>query len=179
MTLKVLGYLGLACYRSGRFEEADPLLSESMNKREEEHGPMDEDTLESMNTLATNMFRLNVPEKQKQALQQLGTVLTRREMILGESDVITITSYSKLACSLDFLGEYAEAERLYRHGLALGEMFINNHNMLTLTSMSNLGTSLFHQEKYEEAAVLDKTTLALRVSILCNDRLDTILSRGF
>ncbi|KAH9428645.1 hypothetical protein MCOR02_011191 [Pyricularia oryzae] len=76
----------------------------------------------------------------------------------------------------DLLGQYEEAEQMYRETLALREKVLGPENPSTLASINNLALVLKNQGKYEEAEQMHRKTLELSKKVLGPENPETLNS---
>ncbi len=81
-----------------------------------------------------------------------------------------------LATAVFTLGNYREAEKLFRQTLALQTEILGGQHDDTLFSIYNLANAISNQGNYEEAEQLYRQTLALRTEILGGQHPDTLTS---
>ncbi|KND91708.1 Kinesin light chain 1 [Tolypocladium ophioglossoides CBS 100239] len=91
----------------------------------------------------------------------------------AEDEEARLNLLSKAANSLDMLGQYQEAEQIFRQELKLSESVLGKEHPDTLTSMNNLADS---QGKYDEAEQMNRQTLRLMETMLGKDHPDTLTS---
>ncbi len=110
--------LKLSCYLR---DQGDLALSEdraslSVEIRRRLFGPDEsEQILESMESLAMTIELL---DRREEADNMHRKILEARERLLGPNDRRTLNSLGLVGCGLRLLGEFAEAEKLYRRELA-------------------------------------------------------------
>ncbi|QBZ58570.1 hypothetical protein PoMZ_03525 [Pyricularia oryzae] len=76
----------------------------------------------------------------------------------------------------DLLGQYEEAEQMYRETLALREKVLGPENPSTFASINNLALVLKNQGKYEEAEQMHRKTLELSKKVLGPENPETFNS---
>jgi serine/threonine protein kinase len=157
----------------GLYPRAQTLQQQSMEIRQRVLGPEHPDTLQSMHSLAIDLYA----EGHKAEAEKLDReTLDIRRRVLGPEDPDTLRSMSALALDLEAEGHYAEAEKMYREILELRRRVLGPEHPDTLNSMNGLAIDLDHEGHYAEAEKLDRETLDIRRRVLGPEHPDTLNS---
>jgi tetratricopeptide (TPR) repeat protein len=160
-------------YEKGSYPLAQAVATKAMKARERVLGLDNNQTLISVNILASV---LNAQGKYEDSEKLGRRALEGREKLLGIHHPDTLSSVSNLASALYSQGKYEEAEKLDRRVLEVREKELGIHHPDTLISVSNLASVLSSQGKYEEAKKLYQRALEGQEKELGIHHLDTLRS---
>lgn len=146
--------VGLIALREGRFEDALPLLRESI-----EHHRAAPSTQEEREGMATAMGSLagvhrrlgQYPEAE--ALMREALQILRDVAGTDENSAVTTAIYN-LAAVLEGQGKYSEAEPMFRRTFELEKKIFGGHTPWVAVTTSRLGRTLTAMARYEEAEAL-------------------------
>ena len=161
--------LGLAYQRLGFHGKAAGQIRAALDARRQALGETHEDTIDSMNNLATALFSEGNHEEAEPLCRQ---IVASTRHTFGDEDPKTLTAMNNLGMTLYSLGNLAEAERNLRQTLAGRRRVFGGDHRKTVTTAHNLGKVLFDQGKPEEAATLFRETLDVKRRELGDDHLD-------
>jgi tetratricopeptide (TPR) repeat protein len=113
--------LGLAQYRSGRFEEAFPGLEQARELYEKAFGAEDEETGRLLVELGV-MYRAQAQHSQAQ--KHFRRAMHIQEHLYGAESQETLAALHQLAGSLEECGDIAEAAAMYERSLHLRELVV-------------------------------------------------------
>ena len=155
----LLDTVGRAYQRLGLYDQAAPLLEESLAL----HLRTDEgDSAE----LADALNRLAIMRSQQglydQAEPLFRKTLEVRQRLYGPRHALVAASLNNLALLLHDRGEYQQAEPLYRQATALDASLLGEDHLSTLGDKANLALLLNDLGKYDEAKDLLHQVLAGR-----------------
>ena len=157
----------------GLYPRAQPLLQQSLEIRQRVLGPERPETLESMNSLANNLWREgHYPEAEKLHRETLDI----RRRVLGREDPDTLNSMNNLAIDLADEGHYAESEKLNRETLEISRRVFGPEHQETLQLMNNLAIVLGREGRYAETEKLDREELDIERRVLGPEQPDTLSS---
>lgn len=151
-------HLGVAYQRLGRHGDASKLLESALSLRSETLGEENEETVESMNALASTLFAGN---RQADAVPILRRLTRISKQVFGDDHPKTLTAANNLAFALYGMGELEEPEALFRETLDARRRVLGADHMKTAISMSNLGKVLFDRKKAREAEPLFRGALEI------------------
>ncbi|MCJ1449249.1 MAG: hypothetical protein MMC23_009769, partial [Stictis urceolatum] len=169
----LLGRVGSCQSTLGQYLMAEPTYRRALRLDIELLGERHPDTLNSMDNLASVLFRQGKYEEAEAMHRQ---TLESTKGILGERHPNTLSSMNNLASVLDRQGKYEEAEAMHRQTLESRKEILGERHPDTLTSMDNLAWVLFRQGKYEEAEAMHRQTLESRKEILGERHPNTLSS---
>ena len=146
-------------YRSlGLYEEAAPLLEESLDLRSGTQGENSLEVSESLNNLAQLYhFQGKYDEAEPHFLRSLAIV----ERVKGPEDPEVSTTLANLAALYNDQGRYDESEPLLQRSLAIAEEAEDAEGLDVATSLNNLAQLYYAQGRYDEAEPLYERSLAL------------------
>lgn len=180
----------------GKYEEAERLYEECLQKRRVIQGPNHQETLIAINDLA-NLYdtRKNYQGAERLYKEYLEKLVVLHDAssssnsdnsngnIIGNSsssgDLKSIVSQmvlcmNNLAVCYENQGKYLEAEQLYESCLEKGESHLSNMHPNVLSAMNNLGVLYCHAGRLLEAKHLLTTTLNSRKLLFGEDHPDTL-----
>ncbi|KAI2827285.1 hypothetical protein CBS133816_6557 [Aspergillus niger] len=134
--------------QQGKYQEAEAMHQQALQKREKILGPEHPDTLTSISQLGSVLAQQGKYTEAEIIQQQ---ALQGREKALGPEHPDTLISISQLGSVLAQQGKYTEAEVMYQQDLKVSEKILGPEHPDTLTSISNLGSILAQLGKYTEA----------------------------
>jgi tetratricopeptide (TPR) repeat protein len=123
-TLSSLNNLAALYRAEGRYDEAEPLYREALERRRAVLGPIHPDTLTSLNNLA---FLYEDRGRSREAELLYREALLARRKILGPQHHDTLVSLNNLAAFYFGQRRYSEAEPLYREALQSSEVLGLGH----------------------------------------------------
>jgi len=131
---ETLNNLAELYYAMGRYGEAEPLFTRSLEIWEQQLGADHPDTAASLNNLA-GLYELMGRYGEAEPLHQRSLAI--REQQLGADHPDTATSLNNLAALYYAMGRYAEAEPLYLRTLAILMQGLGENNPNTQTAWNN------------------------------------------
>ncbi len=155
-SLVVLHNYASALSAMSRFDEAEPLFREVIERRSRVYGFDHPQTLASRNMLAGTIQKQG---REREAADMLRGIYEARLAALGPDHFATLNSMGSLAVPLIRLGEYEEAEQLVRATLRGFRAQLGSEHSKTLIVMGNLAYLLEDLGKVEEAAALYRETI--------------------
>jgi len=168
-----LGYLGLLYKSMGRYSEAEPLLTRSLQIREQQLGADHPATATSLNNLALlykSMGRYSEAEPLYTRSLQI------KEQQLGADHPATATSLNNLAGLYESMGRYSEAEPLYTRSLHIDQQVYGTDHPEVATDLNNLAGLYKSMGRYSEAEPLYTRSLQICEQQLGADHPDTAAS---
>jgi tetratricopeptide (TPR) repeat protein len=174
-TLQCITYLGLACLRSGRADEAITLLERGLADCEQTLGERDSLTLNFRNHLAIGY---QTAGRLYQSLELMERTLADRERALGPDHPGTLSTRDNLALIYQSVGRLKEAIPLYERSLAAWERTWGEDHPDTLICRNSLAMCYATAGRVNEAVILLERTLADRERILGPEHPDTLRSRN-
>ncbi len=133
----------------GRNEDAIPILEDALRTRGGELGDTHPDTIDTLNTLSSTLFRAKRPADAEPFARRL--VDATRE-VFGPDDGRTLTAMNNLGMTLIPQGKFNEAEQYLREALEGRRKTLGEKSRKTAATWQNLGLVYFEQEKFEDAA---------------------------
>ena len=149
-------HLGMVLMELGQPAKAEPLYRGAWEARERELGAEHEETLVSLNNLATAVEGLG-QLTQGAALHR--RVLAMREKKLGKDHLDTLLSVNNLAAALHAAGQTEEAEKLFRRVLSGYERELGPDDGRTLSVIGHLAEVLEISGKADQALPLFRRSL--------------------
>ena len=157
----------------GLYREAEALLEQALSGRQRGLGDDHQDTLRSLNSLASLYSRQGrYNEAEPLYLETIAT----QQRVLGNNHRNTLGTLHNLASLYVDQGRYDEAEPLYLETLAIQQRVLGNDHPDTLVSINNLASLYEDLGQYNEAEPLYLETLAVQQRVLGNDHPDTLVS---
>ncbi|KAI4121570.1 MAG: hypothetical protein LQ338_006293 [Usnochroma carphineum] len=175
--LRNKGNQGWAKCRYGNLEEADIQLREVAQARERILGFMHPSTLLAYNNVAVNASRISY-DGSEGAVALGRKVLTARQRLFGPKHIDVLEIQGNLACFLDQMEDYEEAEKFYKSTIAARDELFGPGSFWALTLMHNLAVCYRNQGKNEQALEIHKAVLSSRIEILGEEHIDTLMSRN-
>jgi tetratricopeptide (TPR) repeat protein len=163
----------IALYQAGRYQDAEPLLQQSLAIRRQQLGADHPDVATSLNNLAL-LYQAQGRYREAEPLQQQALAIRREQ--LGEDHPDVANSLNSLALLYLFQGRYGEAEPLYQQALAIRRQQLGEDHPLVATSLNNLAGLYRVQGRYGEAEPLQQQALAIRREQLGEDYPDVATS---
>ncbi len=156
----ILEVLGIILTQLGEFDEAEELLTQSIQIRTDLFGDLHVETISTYEHLGS---LLSSRGDLFQAQQVLEDAISKRANIYGHQQAALSEANTELGYVYRRLGKLQEAEQLYLNLISIYEENFGPEDPLTLLSISSLGVTLHGQGKLDEAEeryrdVLDKRT---------------------
>ena len=155
-SLVVLHNYASALAGMSRFDEAEPLFSEVIERRSRVYGVDHPQTLASRNMLAGTIQKQG---REREAADMLRDIYQARLDALGPDHFATLNSMGSLAVPLIRLGELEEAERLVRDTLSGFRARLGSDHPKTLIVRGNLAYLLEDLGQIDEAVELYRETI--------------------
>ena len=149
--------LAVACYLSGRLDEAISLYEQTLTDCEQAYGDTHQHTLTSRNNLALAYQRAG---RLDEAIPLLESALADREQALGRTNRDTLQSRSNLGLAYQEAGRLAEAIPLQERTLADYEQMLGHPHPDTGRCRNNLALSYMAARRLDEAIPLFEHSLA-------------------
>ena len=137
---RVLDNVGRCFTIKGKYAEAEQMIRQALQLKEQVLGAEHPSTLSSITNLAA---ALSGQGRYTEAEQLQRQALPLMEQVLGAEHPLTLKSMANLAATLSDLGRYAEAEQLQRQALQLKEQVLGAEHPSTLSSLNNLADSAY------------------------------------
>lgn len=170
---RLLDTLGGIHTELGLFDQARPLLEESLAIRERLNG---RDSLEVAATLV-RLGGLAQRSGKGDAVALFQRALTIREARLGPAHADVAEILSKLGMTLASKGRFDEAEKTLRQALALHEKLWGDRDPRVAKTLHNLGGIEYYRHRIPEAERFLQRALDIREATLPPDDLDLAGSR--
>ena len=156
--------LGEVYLQLGMYEEAQPLLEQSLDLRREVLGPRHEDVASSMNALASLLSNKGQYQEAEASYRE---ALAIRKKLLGDDHLQVAESKNGLADALAERtyyedGTYDEVETLRREAMAAYQKAYGTVHSKVAQMQSALGVVLSSKGQYDEAEVLYRQSLVMR-----------------
>ncbi|MCJ1393978.1 hypothetical protein MMC18_006855 [Xylographa bjoerkii] len=164
-TLALRDDLGAVLTMQGKYEEAEQILRQTLETRENVlfQGREDPDVIGTLHNLAG---ALNPHNRFAEAEAINREILASSQKVMGKEHPDTLTIMNNLAEVLAGQGKYDEAEGLHRQTLKTVETVEGKEHPNTLGEMNNLANVLAKQGKFDEAEKMHEHVLASRKKIL-------------
>jgi tetratricopeptide (TPR) repeat protein len=161
--LAVRNELGWAICRNGRFEEAERMLRQVLDGRENVLGAEHADTLDTRHKFAWVVGKRGNWEA---AETQLREVLEARTHLLGAEHPDTLHTRCCLAWAAVERGRLAEAETEYRELFAVRSRVLGEDHAETWDTLHSLAEAFVHYGRYRDAEILLRKIIAARPRVL-------------
>lgn len=166
----LLSNWGLLYVDMGKYQEAEPLLQDALELREQLLQPDNPDIAISLNTLAGCY---SGQERHREAELLLRRALEIDEKAYGPNHPEIATDLLSLAGCCDSQEKYDQAEQLYRWALTISETQQVPLYALIANILNKLGFLLHRQGDYPQAELFYRQALAIRETHLESQNLDT------
>lgn len=163
---RLMDTMGMVYYNLGLYIEAEPLLREALETREEAGGDTSLVVATSLNNLG-DLYREQGRYDQAEAMYR--RVLAIRETRLEEGNPLIGSAISDLGKIAVIQGRYADAEPLFLQVLEISQGRSRAEDEVTATSLNLLGQLYTWQERYDEAEPLFRRSLLIRERVLDPD----------
>ncbi|WP_370495605.1 CHAT domain-containing tetratricopeptide repeat protein [Trichodesmium erythraeum] len=160
-------------YKQGKYDEAVPLLEQSLKIRLQILGAEHPDVATSLNNLA-ELYR--VQGRYTEAEPLYIQALEMRKKLLGAEHPDVATSLNNLAGLYRVQGRYTEAEPLYIQALNMRNKLLGAEHPDVATSLNNLAEIYRRQGRYIEAEPLYIQALEMRKKLLGAEHPDVATS---
>jgi tetratricopeptide (TPR) repeat protein len=155
-TLITHSNIGALYWQMKRYEEAEVIHREVLRLRIEVLGQNHSDTITSTNNLAMAIRGQTAGKDKEEKLTEAASLLRdvvvpARTALLGKDSPDTLGAVNNLALTLRDLGQYPEAESLFRKTIAGLETVVGPKHRNTHTCYFNIATVLQHMERFDEA----------------------------
>jgi serine/threonine protein kinase len=154
---QMMDVMGNVYVELGLYPRAESLRRRTVDIRRRTLGPLNPDTLKSMNDLAWTLFEQQAHLDEAEKLQREALDIARHT--LGPNDVKTLKVMRDLAGTLLIEGRYAESEKLMRNALGAQRHILGPYHRDTMMSINNLGSVLREEGRYAEAEKLQREAL--------------------
>ncbi|MFK7760163.1 MAG: tetratricopeptide repeat protein [Phycisphaerales bacterium] len=160
---RAVGNLGALMVRSGRYEEAAPILEETLILKKEIYGDQHPTTLSTLNNLASVLSDLGEHERAillgKQAYEG-------RKSVLGENDPRTFVSLLNYASALSQTGRFDESLPMLKEGFKQTTSVLGEDHPTSIDVANTYAKSLY------ESGNLNESEIVSRASVRVQSRLD-------
>ncbi|HXJ59892.1 MAG TPA: serine/threonine-protein kinase [Verrucomicrobiae bacterium] len=156
--LSTMNNLAMARQKSGRVQQAVPLLEEVLATRRRQLGPEDPLTLLSMNNLATAYGGAG---RKEEALKLHEETLRIRKITLGIAHPYTLSSMASLGSTYRSLGRLPEAVTTLTEALELHKVHLGQEHPYTADCTVQLAKALRDSGRTNEALPLFRDALRL------------------
>jgi tetratricopeptide (TPR) repeat protein len=174
-TLATATMYALLLHYQGKFDEAQSLYLDAIDRSRRTLGADHPDTLRLMFNLASLLAERG---KYADAEKMFRQVLDGRRRVLGDDHPDTAATLNHLAGSVANQGRLAEAEPLYRDALAKKRRALGELHPSTLVSINDLAIVLAKEGKDAEAEPLYREALDKYRQVLGADHPSTIIASG-
>ncbi len=159
---QMMNAIGRAYFGLGLYEQAKPMLQESLNLRQRTQNIDDMAVAEGHYCLASVLHEEGDYEG---AERHYRSSLEIRRKLPGDRQPALVMGINGLAYALRGKGEFAESETLYREALALGRQSLDDKSPELAVSLNGLAAALGNQGKSAAAEPFYREALALNLSI--------------
>jgi eukaryotic-like serine/threonine-protein kinase len=176
-TLGSMDALAFAYWRQQRFEEAEKLYREELQRLRQTVGPDRPESIEALNNLGRMMaarWQGNGNPRGSDAIPILNEALERARRTLGPDHRVTVHSTVYLAMAYSNGGRHKEAETLFREGLAADRRMLGPDHPETARDLGNLAVALAYSLQYAEAEKTYREALELDTRLLGPDHFTTL-----
>ena len=152
---------GWSMYMTGRYDEAEPVLRQTLAEKAALLGPSHPSTLRSLRLLAQIEYRQG---RLQAAAERLDDLLEREVQVLGAVNVTVAETRNELASTLHDLGRYDEAEAHYQSAIAVYVELDSQSMPAYAVPINNLASLHEEQERFADAEDGFRRSLALRIA---------------
>ncbi|CAN5139026.1 hypothetical protein BH23BAC3_BH23BAC3_04980 [soil metagenome] len=169
----MLEVLGRILTQLGEFDEAQDLLTQSIEIKSEIFGKNHPETFSGYEYLGS---LLSSRGELFEARNVLEDVINKRTLVLGPGQSALSEANTELGYVYRRLGKLQEAEDLYRYLIDIYESHLGANDPLTLLSISSLGVTLHGQGKLDEAEIRYRDVLEKRSDLYVTMHPDVAMS---
>ncbi len=169
----LLNLAGVYLSKRAQYNEAEPLLEQSLAIWEKSLGAEHPYTATSLNNLAKFYYTQGRYEKAEPLYARALAIL---EKALGAEHPHTVACLNNLAVLYESQGRYEKAEPLHERALAIREKVLGTNHPDTATSLNNLAGLYKSQGRYEKVEPLYEQALAISEKALGAEHPDTATS---
>ena len=162
-TLAAQQQLGAALSRMARYDEAEALLLDLVQRRQAVQGPTSDFTARAWNELASNRQDAGRLDAAVQAYRQ---ALAIHEQASGRQSIVYAVTLNNLGSALDESGDRAGSEAAYRESLAIRQALLPAGDITIARAQHNLARWLLREARAGEARPLMAQALAVRAAKL-------------
>jgi serine/threonine-protein kinase len=149
--------IGNVYFGLGLFDDAEELVSESVDIRRELNGGDDNvDVIESLSLLGSI---ITYQGRFTEAESLLSHAMTTAENTFGARDTLVAKTANNLAVCLNEQAKMEQAEALYRKTIDIWTEVQGENSRPAAVALNNLGLVLHEEEKYDEALAVFKEAL--------------------
>lgn len=145
---RAIGNLGALLVRTGRNEEAAPILVDTLGLKRELYGDTHPTTLSTLNNLCSVLASIGETE---QSIQYGKQAYDGRREVLGEGDPRTFIALLNLARAKAAAGSYDEAILMLRDGVSEAAGRLGADHPATMDITNTYATILFDNGDYEQS----------------------------
>ena len=150
-------------FKAGKYSEAIPLATQSLNLREKALGPENPATANSVSNLAALYREMGDYVKAEPLFQR---ALKINEKVLGPENPGTAQSLNNLAVLYRYMGDYAKAEPLLQRAIKIKEKAIGPEHPDTAGSLNSLARLYVDMGDYAKAEPLYQRALKIDEKVL-------------
>ncbi len=162
--------------REGKYDQAEPLLTNLLDIERRLKRETSPQALVAMHTLALIASSGRADYKRAEALYAALLAVQRR--VQGEADPRTLATMNNFAAMLMREGKYAQAEELYKKVADVKRRVMGPEHPSTLTSMNGLGVLYLSEGKYAQAEAQLGAVLEARRRVMGEQHRDTLSTMG-
>lgn len=140
--------LGLLLMNTGRFDEAEDLLTTALEQSREVKGDANIETLSVLDNIGLLSLQLGRFEESEAYLQE--SLEGYREQLPSDAPEL-LAAINNIASAYQTRGDYATAEQYFREAYEGNKRVLGPDNAKTLSSANNIAVNLKNQGKYDEA----------------------------
>ncbi|TFK97008.1 P-loop containing nucleoside triphosphate hydrolase protein, partial [Pterulicium gracile] len=174
-TLSAMGNLANTLHELGRYNKAELMQREVLDKRQRGLGTDHPYTISAMGNLASTLHQLGLYDKAELMQRE---VLEKRQRGLGPDHPDTILAMGNLANTLRELGQYNRAELMEREVLENRQRGVGPDHPDTISALGNLASTLYKLGQYDKAELMLREMLEKGQRGLGSDHPYTILAMG-
>ncbi len=163
--------IGMVKHYQGKFTEADSFYMKSIELYETLGDAPTRRYAESLNDHGLLLLDISQMDEAVDWLQRSLSMFRQ----LGDQDNIAI-GLNNLGYAYDLMGEYENAEKIYRESLALNKKIYGEENIAVARNLNNLAAVLLSKGDTVEAVQMLDQSLAIRRQILGDEHPDVALA---
>lgn len=172
-TLAMIDHFGMLLISKGEFREAEEILSQSLETKEQTPSVSQASLAQTINTLAYAKRRMGNLDEAEQLFKKSYSI---RENNLGSEHPLTLESLSSLAIVMHNKSNYDQAGSIYRDLIDKRERVLGTHHPDYIANVSSMGALLMNTGSFMEAQRYLEEALRLRRHVLGNSHPDLAIT---
>ncbi len=156
---RAIGNLGALMVRTGRYQEAAPVLKETLEIKREIYGDLHPTTLSTINNLASVLTNLGDLD---QSITLASEAYEGRVSVHGSSDPRTFVSLLNLGTALAKAERFSESIPMLREGVENANESLGNEHPTAIDVSNTYARSLYENNEYTEAERVARSSVLIQ-----------------